>query len=297
MEKFTFQTVRTSRVSEHIEKEIRDAILDGRLKDGRRLPTEKEMAGQFGVSVVTLREALRALEIFGLIEKRKGQGGGIYVSRMEKESIKTSLACYLSLQQLSTEHLLEVRSIIEPSVIRLVATKISADEIRELEENVSYCEKRIADAGPFLKDDDFFDLDEHSIEFHRILGRITHNPILSLTVDYVFDFLWDCEKDVLMPDARFSIETAREHRAILDLLKAHNTEEAEKAMVLHLRTISNLLLDMRDKKTDPAPSEVGIHEFREKLGLAKKTVPVKGPTRAREPGTHKGMSSGRARKK
>jgi GntR family transcriptional repressor for pyruvate dehydrogenase complex len=91
MDKFIFKPVHAMRISGQIEKKIKDAILEGRLKSGDRLPTEKEMAEQFGVSVVTLREALRALEIFGLIEKRKGQGGGIFVSMMDDGSVKTSL--------------------------------------------------------------------------------------------------------------------------------------------------------------------------------------------------------------
>jgi GntR family transcriptional regulator, transcriptional repressor for pyruvate dehydrogenase complex len=270
MDTITFNTIRTNRVSEYIEKEIREAILDGRLKNGLRLPTEKEMAEQFGVSVVTLREALRALEILGLIEKKKGKGGGIYISKMDRESVTTSLAYYLRFQHLSTEHLLEVRSMIEPSVIRLVAGRLTADEIDEIEKNVSYCERKIAAAGQSFKDDDFFDLDEQNIEFHRLLGRLTNNPILSLTIDYVFDFLWDCEKNVLVPDAKFNIETVKEHRVILELLKAHDTEGAEKAMSDHLKTINKLLLDMRESNLKPLVTAVGVNEFREKLGLKKK---------------------------
>ena len=205
MNKNIFESIHTIRISEHIQKKIRDAILAGRLKYGDRLPTEKGMAEQFGVSVVTLREALRALEIWGLIEKRRGKGGGIFVSQMDNESVKTSLGYYLSLQKLSYSHLLEVRTIIEPQVIRLVAYKLTDEQIQELEDNVAQCEMKCRDVPLLLTDAVFYDLDQKCVQFHRMLAKMTGNPILSLTVDYVFDFLYDSEKEVLSPDVQFII--------------------------------------------------------------------------------------------
>ena len=74
MNEIKFEPVLFSRASEYIERKIAESILAGKLKARDRFPTEKEMARQFGVSLVTLREALRGLEIFGLIEKEKRTG-------------------------------------------------------------------------------------------------------------------------------------------------------------------------------------------------------------------------------
>lgn len=139
----------TSRASLYVEKEIREAILDGKLKSGDKLPTEKELSNQFGVSIVTLREALRSLEIFGLIQKRKGHGGGIFISDISNESVRTSLEYFLAFKDLIPQHLYEVRKIIEPRTIKLAASKISSEEISKLEENLFYCEERLK-RGPSL---------------------------------------------------------------------------------------------------------------------------------------------------
>lgn len=269
METNLFEPVQTTRISDHIQKKIKDAILEGRLKSGDRLPTEKKMAEQFRVSVVTLREALRSLESMGLIEKKKGKGGGNFVSQMGEDSIKSSLGCYLSFQHLTYHHLLEVRAIIEPSIIRLSAEKLTDEKIQILEENVAYCEKRCQEMLPFLTDADFFDLDQKCVDFHRLLAKVPANPILSLTVDYVFAFLYDCEKEVLAPDAEFIAENTRDHRIILDYLKLRDWDQAEKAMDEHLKAVNKTLAAMGQRRLKIPDVSPAVRDFQEKVGLGR----------------------------
>jgi GntR family transcriptional regulator, transcriptional repressor for pyruvate dehydrogenase complex len=245
--KVKFEPVLFSKASEYIERKIAESILDGRLKTGDRLPTEKEMARQFGVSLVTLREALRALEIFGLIEKRKGQGGGVFVSETNNESIKTALGYFLSFNYLSPQHLYEVREIIEPAMVKFAAQKITSAEIKQLERNIAYCEDRLKKAKfPFTKKE-FFEIDKEHVNFHRLIAEGTHNPILSLTIDYVFDFLSICEKDLLIPDPQYSQNTLEEHKKILHHLKRKEGSKCEEEMVRHLAALGNYLQEIQRK--------------------------------------------------
>ncbi len=247
MNTIKFDPILFSRVSEHIERKIAESILNGRLKTGDRLPIEKEMAKQFGVSLVTLREALRALEIFGLIEKRKGQGGGVFVSEAKSESVKTALGYFLRFNYLSPQHLYEVRQTIEPSMVRFAAEKINNSEIQRLEENIAFCEAKLRKAKAHFTKKEFFDLDKEHINFHRLIAEATHNPILSLTIDYVFDFLSLSERDILVPDYQFSADTLRDHKKILYYLKQRDGTNAEKAMILHLRALDKYLQDIEKK--------------------------------------------------
>jgi GntR family transcriptional repressor for pyruvate dehydrogenase complex len=233
MEKLNFKPIPISRISDHIEKTIKEAILNENLKSGDKLPTEKEMALQFGVSLVTLREALRSLEIFGLIVKRKGHGGGIFVSEVDSESIKTSLGRFLSFKDLSLQHLYEVRIIVEPPSIKLAAQKITPDEIKRLEENVFYCQQKLSKIDSLFNEKEFFDLDEKCIDFHKIIADSARNPILSLTIEYVFDFLSEYESKMLIPDINYSTDTVKDHRNILELLKEGDAEKCEKEMIKH----------------------------------------------------------------
>ncbi len=250
MKKLKFEPILVGRASEHIERKIKEAIIDGRLRPGFKLPTEKEMAEQFGVSVVTLREALTALQVFGVIEKKKGKGGGIFVAELDNDSIRKYLGHYLSFKNLSIKHLYDVRKIIEPPLLKLAAISINDEELKKLEQNVSDCEEMIRKAGSNFSEKEFFDLDQMNVDFHRIIAESTHNPILVLTVDYVFYFLGEVELKLMVPDLKFSQDTIREHRAILESLKERDSQRCEKEIMIHLEHLDRYLLDM----------EEGLHE-------------------------------------
>jgi len=240
-----FPPLLISRTSELIQEKLVDAILSGRLVTGDKLPTEREMADQFGVSIVTLREALSQLEVIGLIKKKKGKGGGNFISEIDNNSIKVSLGHFLGFKKLSIRHLYEVRKIIEPPMVRLAIQNITDEELRNLEQNVAYCETRLRESRSFNRTE-FFDLDEKNVDFHRILANSTHNPVLSLTVDYVFDFLSQTEKELMVPDMKFSIETVKEHRNILELLKQNDGEKCEKEMIEHLKDLDQYLENIEE---------------------------------------------------
>lgn len=246
MKKLKFEPILVGRASDHIERKIKEAILDGKLRPGFKLPTEKEMAEQFGVSVVTLREALTALQVFGVIEKKKGKGGGNFIAELDNDSIRKYLRHYLSFKNLSIKHLYEVRKIIEPPIIKLAATSINNDEINKLSKNVSDCEEMIRKAGSDFSEKEFFDLDQMNVDFHRIIAESTHNPILILTVDYVFYFLGEVEIKLMVPDLRFSQDTIREHRAIIESLKERDFQRCEREIMIHLEHLDRYLLGMEE---------------------------------------------------
>ena len=102
------------------------------------------MARQFGVSLVTLREALRSPGDLWLDRKReKDRVVGFSCSEINSQSIKTALGYFLTLHHLSAQHLYKVRKIIEPTMVRLASQKITAEDIRKLEKNVSLCEEKL----------------------------------------------------------------------------------------------------------------------------------------------------------
>jgi GntR family transcriptional repressor for pyruvate dehydrogenase complex len=242
MEELKFESLLITKTSDLIERKIRQAISEGKLKPGDRLPTEKKMAEQFGVSLVTLREALRSLEIFRLIEKKKGQGGGVFVSKIDNEAMKSSLGHFLSFKNLSPRHLYEVRKIIEPPAIKLAVEKVTPEEIDRLEENVSCCEEKLRKLGDLISEEDFFELDSKNNDFHRMIAETTHNPILTLTLDYVFDFLKGCETTLLVPDLKYSRDNVNDHRNILDCLKQRQGARCEMEMILHLNRLDEYLI-------------------------------------------------------
>ena len=128
-----FKTAKKDKISTHIIKQIREAILLGKLKPGETLPPEKELVVQFNVSKHTLREALRTLEGMGLINIRRGAGGGPVVTEVDMETTRDCMASFLHFQNVSINDLSEVRKVIEPYLARHAAESFNDEDKAELE--------------------------------------------------------------------------------------------------------------------------------------------------------------------
>jgi DNA-binding FadR family transcriptional regulator len=167
MSSVKFEPLKMRRLSEVIENSIKDLIVSGQLKVGSRLPTEPEIASQFGVSLVTVREALRGLETFGIIRKKRGKDGGIFVSEIQSNVVKSAVHNFLISRNFSAADLGEMRDIVEPATIAIAAQNITPEEIEAVENNVKYCEERIEKRKNSFSSKVFFDVEERNVEFHR----------------------------------------------------------------------------------------------------------------------------------
>jgi GntR family transcriptional repressor for pyruvate dehydrogenase complex len=189
------------------------------------------------VSVVTVREALRGLEAFGIIQKKRGKSGGIFVIEIEKGIAKNAVQYFLSSKNFSARNLGDAREIVEPPAVRLAASCITPVELKGLEANIRYCESKLKKRGHIFSEKDFFEIEERNVEFHRLIGEATHNPILALTIDYLEDFLLSFKKRVLKPDIQFTQETIKSHRQIYDDLRNRDGDTAERDMLAHIRSV------------------------------------------------------------
>jgi GntR family transcriptional regulator, transcriptional repressor for pyruvate dehydrogenase complex len=244
MRKIISAPIRAKRLSEIVETHLKELILNKRIKPGQKLPTEKQISEQFGVSIVTAREALKGLEVLGLLEKKKGKGGGIFVGEVKSDSIKTSLNSFFNARNLSSNHLTELRMIVEPASVKLALAHITSQEIRTLDQNIKYCEEKIAEAGHVFSRKEFFDIENKNIEFHRLIAEATHNPILALTTDYVMDLLLRYKKSALKPDLILTKGTITDHRKILVCINKRDADAAGSEMSLHLTRLQEYFVKM-----------------------------------------------------
>src|SRR5258708_6348803 len=135
-----FRRIRTPRVFEEIADQIRKELSHRRLRAGDRLPPERALAAQFGVSRNTLREALRSLENAGLLSLRKGAAGGAFVRESTGDAIVTGLRDMFHLGAISAEHLTEARVMIESSAVRAACERATAEDIAALRANIAAAE-------------------------------------------------------------------------------------------------------------------------------------------------------------
>lgn len=127
-----FAAVKTNRVYQEVVDQVQEAILNGELVPGEKLPPERELKEQFGISRGALREALRVLEQKGLIDIQLGAGGGAVVREITAELVTDSLSLLLRNHQVPVDHLQEFRMDIEANIARLAAERASAKDVDAL---------------------------------------------------------------------------------------------------------------------------------------------------------------------
>lgn len=213
----------------------------GKYNVGERLPTERELAEQFGVSRPSLREALIALEMLGMIEARHGLG--IYVTRAQ---LPLTAAAYDF--EIGAFELIEARRLFEGEAAALAAATIDDEALAELERLLG-----------LMSDEDELKAEDADREFHMVIARATGNGAIVATIEN----LWELRNR--SPLARNILTRARgggleprivEHRRVVDALKAHDPAEARQAMRDHLeRVIEHLLHATETEAMEKAQQE------------------------------------------
>ncbi|MEW5723532.1 MAG: FCD domain-containing protein [Thermodesulfobacteriota bacterium] len=229
-----FENVRNEKAPLRIIGQIRSAILQGKLRPGDKLPVEQELTANFGVSRQTLREALRALEILGLLEIRSGSGGGAFISEVDLETAKESLTNFLQFKKVSITHLSEIRKGLEPISARLAVTRMTGEELDQLRELQARCHQVLAKQR-------FEELMLLGIEFHRRIAGATRNPLLVLILDLVENLLIDVKR-ALHVDAAFSRRFLQCHDLIFQALEARDEATAEREMLNDVTVVEEELL-------------------------------------------------------
>ncbi|MGX9936508.1 FadR/GntR family transcriptional regulator [Advenella kashmirensis] len=172
----SFKKIGSGRSFEAVVKQIRDQIASGELKENDRLPAERELALQFGVSRNTVREALRSLENSGLVSLKKGVSGGAFICIRPGKFVTGAFSDLFRLGILNAEQLTEARVIVGVEVARLACARITESDIAALQENLEKS-RTLSEAG------DLRNKAYANLEFHEILAAATGNPVLIIMTD------------------------------------------------------------------------------------------------------------------
>jgi DNA-binding FadR family transcriptional regulator len=165
-----FRQLGRRKAYEEVADQIRERIFAATVKTGERLPTERDLAVQFGVSRVVVREAVRALELSGLLLVKKGRNGGIFVAEDHQRPITDSIGNLLASGEARLKDLFEVRMLIEPYAAARVARIGTAKNFSTLAAMVEKADAEHS-RGAGIRD--------LNIELHRQIIRMSRNPVLA----------------------------------------------------------------------------------------------------------------------
>lgn len=171
-----FQPIKTPRVFEGVCEQIKLKLVNGELRPGDRLPAERDLAVEFGVGRPAIREALRTLEITGIVETKKGVKGGAFVREGSPEMLTQSLQHLVMLGHITQFSLAEARMQIHGIVIRLACERGETEDFDRIEENLNRIQ-HLADVG------DHVGRAEEAVRFFRLIAEAGRNDVLVALVD------------------------------------------------------------------------------------------------------------------
>jgi GntR family transcriptional repressor for pyruvate dehydrogenase complex len=234
-----FRPIRTTRAFEEIADQIRREISKRRLKAGDRLPPERALAEQFGVSRNTLREALRSLENAGLLRLQKGAAGGAFVSESTGEAIVTGLRDMFHLGAILPEHLTEARVLIESIVVRAACERATAEDLAALNANVAAAEKAGRDKTAFHHQAAIH------LDFHRILARATKNPVMTIVMEALLDVMLHFISEIGQTRNPWVLPS---RRRFMRHFEARDADAAVAEMEQHLERLNRYYLSLWKEK-------------------------------------------------
>ncbi|HEX3780231.1 MAG TPA: FadR/GntR family transcriptional regulator [Pseudonocardiaceae bacterium] len=235
-----FTVVNANRMSEAIVAQIRTLIRNDQLHPGDRLPSERELCDQFGVSRVTVREALRVLEAGGLVEIRVGARGGAFVTKPTSDRLGNGLADLLNLAPITAVEVTEARLIFEIGIIPTVVERATEEDIEELREMTR-------EQSSALRRNEY--TMAMSAEFHNRLGACTHNAAIEMLVRSFHGPLLMSLREAKTAQPVMGKLGTVEHRDIVEAIARRNTEVAKDIMGKHIgRTAKVLTRSPNDPK-------------------------------------------------
>jgi GntR family transcriptional regulator, transcriptional repressor for pyruvate dehydrogenase complex len=221
-----YTPIQSERLYEQIVQQIEQRIVSGELKVSDQLPSERELAEQFGVSRTAVREAIKTLHEKGLVEILVGRG--TFIANGTPDVVRHTLDLLMKVD--STKgflNLVELREIMEPDIAALAATRITDEYIGAMQEAMDKMEAAMDNVEEFVEAD---------LDFHLALAEATQNPIIPALLDPIIELMR--EQRILITIIKGVAQHGQyNHKIIIDAVKRGDPDAAREAMRHHLEQI------------------------------------------------------------
>ena len=202
---------------------FKEALITGKLTPGDRIPSEMELSRSLSMSRGSVREAMKILAAFGIVEIRRGDG--TYIAKSDHKLVFDPLLFSLILSNANVKELVELRELMEFAIVRLIIEHSGDAELQSIEKTILQMEELIENYGEIGVDE----LVQSDLAFHSALGEAAQNKLVKKIYSFVMDFF--------EPSIRITHEKERggrralfHHQKIYEALKDKNVEEAIEAV-------------------------------------------------------------------
>jgi len=215
-----FSSTKKESTVEIVINTIKKLLLTKKLKPGDRLPSEFELADSLNISRGSLREAMKILSAFGVVEIKRGDG--TYIADSVNQDIFNPLLFQLIIMENDPGELFDLRQVIEQGVISLIIKNATESDITDIEKAYEKMKKEMADEQ--IQPEMSYQLD---LEFHYALGRATRNPPIEKIYNFVLEFFADSIKETHSKEKNYALDL---HKNILTAIKERDEKKAKAAI-------------------------------------------------------------------
>jgi DNA-binding FadR family transcriptional regulator len=233
-----FTPAEPQRAFDIIASQLRDRLKTGELRPGDRLPAERELGEHFQVSRNTLREAVRMLEVTGLVEVRRGVAGGVFVADANHAMFTRAISDLMTLSPIDLSDLLEVRLWLGGTIARVACERGTEADFDVLTENINEAQ-RLGEAG------DWEARSEVNHEFLNLLAMACHNPILLMVQRSITDVV---REFVATVGPTRDTRLLPSKRKLVKALRQRDPDAAAVQMDAHINLVNGLWAKALEKK-------------------------------------------------
>jgi GntR family transcriptional repressor for pyruvate dehydrogenase complex len=238
-----FTPAKRTRSFEDVVEQIRNAVIEGKIEKGERLPNERQLCGIFGISRSTLREGIRALEALGVVEVRPGATGGTFAAEPRGDQVGAALESLIRFSGATARDLWEFRVSFESETAFWAAERASAEDVASLDAIVGEWNVLAADGGtpwPVLAEVD--------VRFHDTIAQASHNQVRLAIMLGLSQAIFRASS-TLEPyiDQRIRREIGKELTAITEAVRTHDQKLARARMRRHVRKFSEFELLVQEQ--------------------------------------------------
>ncbi|WP_372477334.1 FadR/GntR family transcriptional regulator [Nocardia australiensis] len=226
------------KASDVLANDLRERILRGDFPSGTALPPERELVSQTQMSRTTVREALRILEVQGLVVIKTGRSGGAFVQQPGGDAVASSVSLLIRGQQLRLTDLLETREAIEPACAALAAKYRTDADIATL------------DAANALLGDLDIPLEQFlqaNVDWHLAVAIASHNELLTGFMTALSNAIYSSTENTAFVDDEVRKTTHRAHKTITDAIRASDSAAAVRRMTKHVHGYAEAVVQVEER--------------------------------------------------
>ena len=227
-----------------VAQEIKRLITEKNLSPGDRLPRESELQTHFEVSKGTIREALKSLEVQGLVTISTGPSGGGTIVEVPLDRTLQFMQNYLFFQEVTIDNIYTVRQLLEPELAAGAVPHLTEADFAALEHSISCCD-------PNRSNEDLVSQRREDVNFHDILAAANPNPFLRFTCELINEMIRQLivfgNRTPKAEHRRFGEANAQIHRDIVQAARARDAEKVRELMTIHMRDAANSVKRMKGR--------------------------------------------------